>query len=83
MLREPPPSTPDDTDAFPILNPRLFRTRDGRVWLERMSRALMSPSMGAEPSEARLRYFEAQRDILRGIMRHIEAAERAEETKKK
>lgn len=71
-------STPDDTDAFPFLNPRLFRTRDGRVWLERMSRVL-DQSMGPTVPEAMLRYVEGQRDLIRRIKRDIEEEEKKEE----
>lgn len=69
---------PPDTDDLPLLEPRLFRTRDGRVWLERMSRALFDHALGPEPSEPLLRYFEAQRDLIRRIRRHIREAEARE-----
>jgi hypothetical protein len=83
MLREPAPPKPDDPDEMSKLAPRLFRTRDGRVWLDRMSHRLFAHAIGMEPSEAMLRYLEAQRDMLREIVRHIDAAERAEKAQQK
>ena len=71
--------TPDDTDAFPFLNPRLFRTRDGRVWLERMSRNL-DIMLGPNVPESMLRYIEGQRDVIRRIKNDIAEAEKKEQT---
>lgn len=82
MAGEKPAKPAPDTDDFPILEPRLFRTRDGQVWLERMTRALFDHALGAEPSEPLLRYLEAQRDVLRRIRRHIREAQAREEAGK-
>lgn len=83
MRAEPAPPKPEDPDELSKLAPRLFRTRDGRVWLDRMSTRLFSPSIGIEPSEAMLRYYEAQRDIIREIRRYIEHAEAADKNQQK
>jgi len=69
---------PPDTDDFPTLEPRLFRTRHGQVWLARMT-ARLDQALGPSPGEPLLRYLEAQRDILRSIKRHIAQAQAAED----
>jgi hypothetical protein len=81
MFHEKRPPAAPDTDDFPHLNPRLFRTRDGRMWLERMSRNLFDLMLGPNVPEAMLRYLEGQRDIIRRIKNDIAAAEKAETDK--
>jgi hypothetical protein len=77
MFHEKQPASPPDTDGLPMLNPRLFRTRDGRVWLDRMTRQL-EVSLGPTVEESTLRYVEGQRDLIRRIKKDIEEAEKKE-----
>lgn len=73
----------DDPDDMPKLAARLFRTRDGRVWLEKMRRLKFDVSIGPEVTQAYMYYLEGQRQILRDIIHAIQRAEQAEENKQK
>jgi hypothetical protein len=68
----------EDPDALENLSVRLFRTRDGRLWLQKMLKIRFDLSQGPDSPAPRLYYLEGQRQILRDIVHAIERAEAKE-----
>lgn len=72
-LREPRPSKPLDADSKELLTARVFDNRDGRLWLENLADAVFYQNTSPDESSERMRFFEGQRQLVREILRWLEA----------
>lgn len=68
-----PPVTLDGED-FAKLTLRLFGSRDGAVWFNHMTALKFNASVSPEISDARLRFMEGQRQLLREIQALMDSA---------
>lgn len=68
-----PPVTLDGED-FAKLTLRIFGSRDGAVWFNHMTALKFNVSVAPDVPEARLRFLEGQRQLLRDIQALMDSA---------
>jgi hypothetical protein len=72
-LREPKPNRPVDADCKELLTARVFDNRDGQLWLHNLADTLFYQTVLPDESNEKLRFYEGQRQLLREILRWLEA----------